>query len=559
MNAAIGSKGILERLTDTNAKVFCMLWCITFLLYLPAINSGCVGDFPYGLYSFHHKTIWQFINAEAGVHSTFQLVNIVAWAGFALFGTHAWLWHVMTISFHAADMMLLTIFLQLLLSDTGVKNGRLLALASAVLFTVAPHLSEPIVWIPAFHVTLSCILLFSILLTTRKYIMTANAGYAAGASLLFILSTFATEIFYLAPVFVFLLGIYYRQIINKGRRGPFLAIFLPFMAILFAHFLLLRMLFHASVSNIGNFHFRGIWYYAGMALQFLFHIVLLGRYYPDHWRQAGYLLCNNKIIIIVLYGLFALLSLLVLTHRRRIRAEFKAMALLGCFALLSVLLFTTLDFPTVLLLTYDRYTYPADGFIYSFIVVAASLIGYHTIRISLIALYAVVNIALTCKMNRLWYRSDRITVNLIHTFPDIGNITVLLLDLPDCLRGIPMVAAQPDGRFKLMANVLGSRNVSGQVYDVVSYNMSSVNDGAHVTVINDTTINVTLNQWGTWWLYAMMGATDYENESYKVKMVDEGHWYRLILKHPADRYLMLYQVGDQWKTVDPAIKNVDQY
>ena len=41
-------------------------------------------------------------------------------------------------------------------------------------------------------------------------------------------------------------------------------------------------------------------------------------------------------------------------------------------------------------------------------------------------------------------------------------------------------------------------------------------------------------------------------------MTDPGHWYQLILKHPASEYLILYQVGSKWKTVDWNKKNVDQ-
>jgi hypothetical protein len=57
----------------------------------------------------------------------------------------------------------------------------------------------------------------------------------------------------------------------------------------------------------------------------------------------------------------------------------------------------------------------------------------------------------------------------------------------------------------------------------------------------------------------MLGASDYENDAYRVKMVDEGHWYEITLKQPAQQYILLYQVGSQWKVVNMALKNVDQY
>ena len=42
-------------------------------------------------------------------------------------------------------------------------------------------------------------------------------------------------------------------------------------------------------------------------------------------------------------------------------------------------------------------------------------------------------------------------------------------------------------------------------------------------------------------------------------MKDMGHWYYLILKHPASEYLLLYNIGDQWRKVDFDKKNIEQY
>ncbi len=72
-------------------------------------------------------------------------------------------------------------------------------------------------------------------------------------------------------------------------------------------------------------------------------------------------------------------------------------------------------------------------------------------------------------------------------------------------------------------------------------------------------IHVTLNQWSTWWWYAGHGAKNYETAEYKVNMIDPGHWYELTLKKPASQYLLLYEIGDQWKVVDMNKRNEDQY
>ena len=134
-----------------------------------------------------------------------------------------------------------------------------------------------------------------------------------------------------------------------------------------------------------------------------------------------------------------------------------------------------------------------------------------------------------------------------------------MLNLPQCMNGVPMIGAEKDGAYKMMYKLFVNKDVTNKMYDVAAYNMVTKEDGAHVYVHNDSVITVTLNQWGTWWWYEQYGAPSYENEDYRLDMKDMGHWYDLYLKHPADHYLLLLHQGDQWKTVDMKKKDENQY
>ena len=543
--------------------IFLFFWALTFVLYLPAYKAGFVGDFPYGLDSFRHNSFLQFVNAEEGVHTLFQFVNIVTWLLFTVFGAHPLLWHIFMVSLHAVNVLLLFNLLKSILTDSGIQKSKPIVFTAMLLFTICPHISEAVVWEPAYHIPFACILLFSVLLLARKYLLTQRAVYAWMAGIIYCASTYATEIFALTPVFILLLVFYYHYVLRSvpataAKKTVFYCALPAFLFLAF-HFVVLRITYHSSVSHFGAIGFGSIYMYLGKILKYLAHIVLLSRYYSGKYRDHVYYLCDKKSVILLLYSVAALIAGIILWRHKRIHIKYKALLLLACLIFLSILPFTTLDFPTLLLLTYDRYTYLADGFIYTFLVLAVSLITYRFIQASIISLYALANLYCTHKLNKLWKQSDEVIQGLLNTFPETGSKTVLLLNLPECLEGVPMIAAQPDGRFKLMKNTLTNRPVGNPVYDVVSYNMSAVNDGAHVTVVNDSMVHVTLNQWGTWWLYAMLGASDYENDAYRVKMVDEGHWYEITLKQPAQQYVLLYQVGSQWKTVNMALKNVDQY
>ena len=106
--------------------------------------------------------------------------------------------------------------------------------------------------------------------------------------------------------------------------------------------------------------------------------------------------------------------------------------------------------------------------------------------------------------------------------------------------------------------LIPEKTIPNPTYDVLSYNMLTPTDGAHVTVLNDSTVRITLNQWGTWWWYEGKGAYTYENSVFKENLVDGGHFYDLILRQPPANYLLLYQVGNEWKVVDWSKKGVDQ-
>jgi hypothetical protein len=148
---------------------------------------------------------------------------------------------------------------------------------------------------------------------------------------------------------------------------------------------------------------------------------------------------------------------------------------------------------------------------------------------------------------------------MLYQLPETGNKIVLMLNLPGKMNGVPLLDASNDFVYKWSYNFTTDRKkLENTVYDVVAYNMLTRDDGAHVNVLNDSMVKVTLNQWGTWWWYNRSGAMSYENEYYKLNMIDAGHWYELTLKKNPNDYMLFYQISDQLKRVDMTRKNEDQ-
>ena len=191
--------------------------------------------------------------------------------------------------------------------------------------------------------------------------------------------------------------------------------------------------------------------------------------------------------------------------------------------------------------------------------VLAGFITMQYVRWGVLGVYALANLRFAILVSRYWGKSYKVDYGLLQQLPDAGDKILVLLNLPESMHGVPMIGSEKDSEYKLMHNLLlPAKAISNKVYDGLSYNMETPEDGVHTLVLNDSMVRVTLNQWGTWWWYEGQGGHSYENEDYKLNMIDGGRFYELTLKQPAARYLLLYQVGDQWHVVDMSKKGVDQ-
>jgi hypothetical protein len=297
----------------------------------------------------------------------------------------------------------------------------------------------------------------------------------------------------------------------------------------------------------------------GKPAKYLFHLLLLGRYWPQDTRYVIYGWCDSVAGIAVFYVIA--IGALVVTVRRfgKMGGKGRVAALLFAWLLMALLLLVPLWFAADMQVLYDRYTYFAGGFFYMLFAVIACMIGVGVVRCAVIGLFVGLNLFHAIKMGRRWGKAEHVVTSLLRNIPADSSRIVLLLNLPQNLGGVPMIGAEKNSEFKLMHDLLQpDKPLKGTVYDVLAYNMQTPRDGAHVHVINDSLVKVTLNQWGTWWWFETRGGYSYWTADYKLDLKDPGHWYELTLRHPATRYQLLYNVGDQWKQVDMSRVNVEQ-
>ncbi len=540
--------------------VFAFYWLLLFTIYLPAAEAGRVGDFPGWVQAITTKNFADYVNRTgSGIASLYHFTQVVSYFFYKIFGANAWLWHLLYITLQAINTVLLFTLFRRLFYDAEVKNADIAALSGGLLFCVSPHISEVIVWESSFHYLLGLLLMSGVLLCAQHFIITQKMRYAWWGGLIFLCSTYCLEVFYLTPLFVALLAVYYHLSGRQVLKKVLLYFSLP-QALLFSlYFVLLRITYHQTVAHIGSVSFQLNAATFAKPLKYIFHILFFGRFFPVDARAEVYRFCEQPIMLALFYGGWLGIAFYAAVKYRQFKQQWKVLVLSTTWVVLSLGLIVPLWLPETGLVIYDRYTYVLDAFVYMLVaLLLANLLKRHVL-IAVICLYALANYRFTHKVNAYWQQSADIVNNLVATFPNDASKKVLLLNLPECMDGVQMIGTRDDGEFRMLYNSIMPEKITNEVYDVEAFYMQGPRDGAHVLVVDDSTIRVTLNQWGTWWLYYGYGATSYENKDYKVIMRDAGHWYDLILKHPAQEYLVLYTVGREWRKADLNKKNIDQH
>lgn len=549
-----------NKMANRNIPVFILFWVITFFLYLPAANAGFVIDFTGWLDQVKNQPFGDYINRNNfSVKSLYQFTQLLSWLLYKLLGTSHWGWHLLFVSLQAANAWLLWRFVTSMLNKAGKTNGNIIALSASFLFCICPHISEVIVWEPSFHYLLGLFLTLTILSWIHAFMESGKKKYLVGVLVLYFLSLFSLEYFYLAPFFALSYIFYHRHGFGGPRiKNAFLYLFLPMLVMLLLRLMLFRVLYNDWVSRIGSGTIMGdLMPFAAKPLKYVFHVLFFGRFWGQEMRDKVYAFCESSKAIYSFYGLCLLLAAAYLLRFRKMNTTFRIAGLFLLWTALASAVVSPMWFPQSMLLQMDRYTYLLLPF--GFVTLSLLLWALpKKIAIPLLIIYALVNINFTLTLNIYWKKSSDVVKNLLHTLPDPGNRTTILLNVPESLNGVPMIAAGSQGEYKLMHNLLLPKPINTKVYDAVGFNLLTKWDGANVIVINDSLVKVTLNQWGTWWWRDGVGAGSYENEDYKLNLVDPGHWYELTLKHPAENYLLLYLVDGEWRQVDMSLKGVQQ-
>lgn len=544
-------------------RIFSLLWLLTFIIYLPAAKAGWVIDASWMVYYYRQQNFFEYINrAHSPLPSLYQFTQIITYIFLKVFDTNVYAWHLLHVTLHAVNCLLLYTICKRLLWDTGIETAPRIALKGVVLFTICPHISEVLVWEASYHYLQGFLLILVSLWCVQQYHYKQQAKYAWLSGILYFLATYSLEIFYLTPWFILFFTAYYRYALGYDKAifmKVLLFFFVPTLLLFFQHLAVLFTV-HSHFAHLPDSVIQPISSYLCKPPKFFFHVLLLGRYFPEGVREYIYTICEATWFLAIFYGLYLMTGIYLFTNRKKLTAREKPGILFFGWILLSVIIIIPLPFPLGgLLMFYDRYLYLLSAFAFMQLAFMMSKISSTKIRITLLVLYAIPTLYCTMKVNLYWKHSAYVTNRLLNNIPTAGDKTIILLNVPENMKGIAMIGAQPEGEFKQMRETFVATDIPNIIYDAASFNMVSKDDGAYVKVLNDSTIQVTLAQWGTWWWYEGHGGKSYETEDYKLNMTDVGHQYELTLKHPHEKYLLLFEHNAMWKTVNMANKESEQH
>jgi hypothetical protein len=556
----------LQRIPERPWLLWLLLWLGVIVLYAPAWKGGFQQDFQGWLQLYHHSSFWGMLNREGiPVHSFYQVTQLQLYLLTKLFGIHPIPWFLLFTALHALNGTLLYRVTRGILSDFQLANGEWVALAGTLLVLFNPSMTEVVIWKAAYHYLIAVQGILWILIWSRKYLLTRASKWVWRSLLLLAILAFTLELWYTIPPLVGLMILaYYRTgIIQKEQFKACLTwLFLPLAAILLVHLLLYRLAYgtwfaHTAFTSPGD---DSLIYVAARLWDYEWHLLGFGRFFPHELRELVYKKTGYTKGGLFAIGLFAILAEWSWRSYPRWKGGMRAIALFGGWSLIGIVIILHYLPADLFLVNNDRYLYLAAFFQWMLVAIVIGVFFRNRwLRSAVFAVVLAVCLGFTAYLVREWRRSTKVFWAVQDKFRWNDAPLVLILNMPSMYNGIGIIRGNDTSELPNHLYNWGRPVPKGQVRDVSSYNMNHSWDGAHVVVEDSTHLHVTLNQWGSWWQLAGLGALNRSNEFFDLHFIDPGHDYRLTLKQRLPGMVILYQQGLEWRIVDMNRIGVEQW
>ncbi len=438
---------------------------------------------------------------------------------YKLFDLNGWGWYVIFSFVHALNGWLLYKLSKKLLEKQGWKNATLPCLIGTGLFLLSPYQAEVLVWKVCFHYLLSGFFMLTILSLLVRYLEAPRQHLIWSIHALFFLSLFTLEMALITPLMIFTVMLWWNAMEKVNLLAKKILLLITPQILLITAFLFLNKIrLHDWMGHYGSdvhlkFKLTDV---LSNYFRYFEKYLFFTRYF-DHSTEmkifGGAENITGQVILTVIS--IALLLLFFLFYKKfswRIKAAGWYWILFSV-ALLPVL---TLYMVTLLNGENDRYGYVASMFFWMMLVMLISSFP-KKIFLPVSGMLLGISIFLLVKTTTWWADSNRIYYSLLNDFRWYDRDQVIVLNIPDNYHGLYMYRIYRDpSSLKEGLELIRRKPFAGDMHDVVDFNMMTPNDGVHVKQDSAHAITMQFNQYGNWWWREGIGASDYENDVYKV-------------------------------------------
>jgi len=552
----------------TNRKLqFLLFWILSLIIYLPTYHGGFYEDFQGIITRDRGLGLIDYIFREDRRVADLYIGNFtVNYILYKSFGVNPIPWYIVFSTLHALNAIIIASCFRKLFNWFGWQNNASCVLVGVLFWLLSPIHVETINWKACVHYLIAVSLLFLTLSFFLDYLKNGKKHQLVAILLCYTLSTLFWEIFYITPFICLLLT--WFSFNNLAPVSGFIAkrgtlVFVLLLLLFGLYYFALIQYSNRYIPRVDKAAFQNITFKVS-AFKFCgyFCYIYFGEYLLPASVRAGFLsLLHTTAFQIVFLAPIAILIITGLFKIKSISQRKRLLLFLLLCAIGGVCILIPMPYPELFPYSGGRYFYPASAFFYMLLAgLIFNCIKNTKYKLTVISLYLVFSLYGMARMTRNVYHSNKIFYGLMDNFDYSDKDTVVLLNLPASIRGIGLMGTDKGGNIGIHTGMLRNRKNSCKEYNVSGYNMVSRWDGAHVTVINDTTIKVTLNQYGSWWWYEGFGAYDYTCDLYSVRFIENDFSYILTFKHRlSGNTVVLFQKDAHWHKVDMERYNEEQW
>jgi len=519
---------------------FILLLAFTLLVFIPVYGAGFVTDFIGWIDCFQNTSL---LGAHTcfGIKGLYYVPFVLLYSFSALFGFSALPWYLAFAGLHALNGYLLMRMLKTLGKLYSVNVSRLFLYSSALLFLVFPYQVEVVAFKACFNYLSACVFMLLTIELYTRYLINQRSRYLVIALCVLIISLFNIEFTLVLPVILVWLHLTCPNrklsLIDLKPLGVIVGIILIFLLI--NRYFLGQYIGHHPLDPTMLDPFA----LASAELKYLIKSIALFRFTPYPMQIYVYGIASFPIFggIFLLTAASAVVYIVLRKSKLSVGRLYFAF-LLGS-ALILILPVAPLYFHYLQYSENDRYTYLCLAFLMPALAYALLSIRHIVGKIAL-GTYGVIALYFCLVMGFMWKDSQRIYSTLLDTFTWYDKDEVYLLNVPDNYRGTFMLRnIGGDSALEEVLQLLEGKT-TGKLYDVAQYNMAKATDGVSVELVGTDSLKVEFNQWGNWWWRDGIGASQYEND--KFKMTPRGHHYIMEIKNISTDAVFIYFDGNAW-------------